>query len=155
MKNSILVFILLNLLVSCNQKEKETDATAKSPADSLISMYINAWNNNDSAAICNLFAEDAIVVDDELVMMNIGEIAQKWAGPYHLYARNLKTEKLKEWATDNRAGYTGMYALEIVVNDTLMYSPYGIFTMVWEKSKDGSWKVSTANMNALPKPAAR
>ncbi|HRZ41909.1 MAG TPA: DUF4440 domain-containing protein [Bacteroidales bacterium] len=155
MKQFLLALALVSIFVSCNQKTNVNDEGATSPVDSLIALYEKAWNSNDSAAICSMFAPDAIVVDGELVMLNAAEMAEKWVSPYHRYARNLKTEKLKEWATPDRAGYSGMYALDIVVNDSLRYSPYGIFTMVWEKTPDGFWKVSTANMNPLPRPDSK
>jgi len=148
MKKIILGILAVGLLFSCSKKPTETELP-KAPIDSLIANWQNTWNNNDSAGICNMFAPDIVLIDDELVIMNSKELADNWAGPYHKLVKNLKTEKMQEWSSADRAGYTGKYELDIVINDSVIGHPHGIFTANWIKTENGEWKVTTANMNAF------
>jgi len=149
MKKIFVGIISVGLLFSCSQKSPETAGVPKAPIDSLITNWENTWNNHDSSGICNMFAPDVVLIDDELVILNSKDLADKWVGPYHKFVKNLKTEKMQEWSSNDRAGYTGRYELDIVINDSIIGHPHGIFTANWVKTDKGEWKVTTANMNAF------
>jgi len=149
MKKMILLLAVAGILISCNQNPSETSSIQKAPIDSLIENWQNAWNNNDSAAIRNLFADEVVLIDDELVVLNTSDMSKNWIGPFHRYVKNMKVEKLQEWSSIDRAGYTGNYGLDIVVNDSVIGHPHGVFTINWVKTSEGKWQITTANINAF------
>lgn len=112
----ILSLLIAGLLFSCNQPSSET-VTAVAPVDSLIANWGIGWNNHDSAGVRNLFTDDALLTDDQLIAIGIEEISKKMIGPNIHIASNFTSSKLQEWSSGNRAGYTGTYEIDITIND--------------------------------------
>ncbi len=134
---------------ACNQKSPIATAVIPSPTDSLVNSWNKAWNDHDSATIRNHFDTDAIVTDDAIVAKNTDEISSKWVGPYHNLTNNMKTEKIQEWASADRAGYTGLYSFTVNQNDSVIANPKGIITLNWKKSDKGDWKITTAHIHEI------
>ena len=153
MKKLIPALFVAATLFSCNSQNtiKTTDATVKAPIDSLIINWENSWNNHDSAGVRNMFLADALLIDDNLVAENGGEISEKWIHPNILVVNNLKSTKLQEWSGNGRAGYTGKYEFDVIVKDSLITKPTGYYTVNWMKTTEGEWKITTANIHAYQK----
>lgn len=153
MKNTIILLLLAGILFACDENHPLTKMTNKlAPVDSLITNWNNNWNARDSAAISDLFETDALVIDDNMIATNSGEISAKWIQPHYKNIRNMRTTKLQEWSSEDRAGYTGQYELDYTVNDTLTVPGKGIFTINWKKGENGEWKITTADIHSLAQP---
>ena len=147
MKKILTILAMTGILFSCSQPSTTTSSVAKAPIDSLISNWQNNWNNHDSAGVCNMFTADAVLVDQELLVMNAKELAEKWVSPAIRLVKNLKADKLQDWSTGDRAGYTGKFNLDIVSKDAVVARGHGIFTVNWMKTDKGDWKITTALIN--------
>jgi ketosteroid isomerase-like protein len=147
MKKIITVLAMIGILFSCKQPSSNIAIVAKAPIDSLIAEWQKNWNNHDSSGVCNMFVADAVLIDQELLVMNAKELAEKWVSPSIRLVKNLKTDKLQDWSTTDRAGYTGKFNLDIVVKDVVVARGHGIFTVNWMKTDKGDWKITTANIN--------
>lgn len=137
--------MVIGVLYSCKQPLSET-AVAVAPVDSLIANWGNSWNNQDSAGVRNLFTSDALLTDDNLIATNIDEISAKMISPNIHAVSNFKTSKLQDWSTNDRAGYTGSYELDVLVNKVVVAKPKGVFTVNWKKMDNGEWKIATATI---------
>lgn len=145
MKNILFTLIVAGMLFSCKQPSSET-AFVAAPVDSLIANWGKSWNNQDSAAVRNLFTDDALLTDDKLIATNIGEISAKMISPNIHVVSNFKTSKLQDWSTADRAGYTGTYELDVLVNKAIVATPKGVFTLNWIKTATGVWEITTATI---------
>ena len=149
MKKILTVLAMTGILFSCKQPSSNTAIVAKAPIDSLIANWQNNWNNNDSSGVCNMFAPDVVLIDDELIVKNTNELAEKWVAPNIHVVKNLKIDKLQDWSTNDRAGFTGKYELDIIMKGTVVAHPHGVLTVNWLKTDKGNWKITTANINAF------
>jgi ketosteroid isomerase-like protein len=59
----------------------------------------------------------------------------------------MEIEKLQEWVTTDRAGFSGLWTLDIVDNDSLLAKYKGAFTCNWKKSKNEDWKISNVHIH--------
>ncbi len=143
MKKMLLSLIATGILYSCNKPSIEPKVII-APIDSLVANWANGWNNQDSAGVRNLFDDNALLTDDQLIASGIEEIAIKMISPNIRLVRNFTSVKLQEWTTVDRAGYTGTYEIEIVVNEEVVAKPKGVFTVNWRKTGTGEWKIATA-----------
>ena len=152
MKKIPLLLLVIITIFSCNETPtKATDKSVKAPIDSLISNWENNWNKHDSAGVRNMFLVDAVLVDDNLVTVNADAISEKWLHPYINVVNNVKSTKLQEWSEGNRASYTGKYALDVVIKDSVIARPEGVFTVNWLKTEKGDWKISSAIIHSFKK----
>ncbi|MBK6963263.1 MAG: hypothetical protein IPH20_04805 [Bacteroidales bacterium] len=143
MKKMLLSLIATGILYSCNKPSIEPKVII-APIDSLVANWANGWNNQDCAGVRNLFDDNALLTDDQLIASGIEEIAIKMISPNIRLVRNFTSVKLQEWTTVDRAGYTGTYEIEIVVNEEVVAKPKGVFTVNWRKTGTGEWKIATA-----------
>jgi len=148
MKLFLISLITVVLVTSCNQPSEQR-YVSKAPVDSLITNWENGWNKHDSAAVSNLFSSDALLIDDNLIAMNVEELSSKWIHSNIRIVSNLKSTKLQSWSTSDKAGYTGKYELDVIVNDSVVAKPKGVFTLNWSKTAAGDWKVSTAHIHSF------
>lgn len=140
-----MLLIVIGVLFSCKQPSSET-AVITAPVDSLIANWGNNWNNQDSVGVRNLFTADALLTDDHLIATNIDEISAKMISPNIHVVSNFKTAKLQDWSTTDRAGYTGTYELDVLVNKVVVAKPKGVFAVNWKKTENGEWKITTATI---------
>jgi ketosteroid isomerase-like protein len=148
MKLILAVLIVVIFISSCNQPSPQA-GISKAPVDSLILEWENSWNKHDSAGVRNSFLPDALLIDDNLIATGSEELSDKWIHPNITVVNNLKTTRLQDWSTNDRAGYTGKYELDVVVNDSVIAKPTGIFTVNWVKTDKGDWKINTAAIHSF------
>jgi ketosteroid isomerase-like protein len=144
----ILVCAIVSIIVSCQQRST-APAVVKAPVDSLITNWSNSWNDHDSASVRNLFMADALLLDNNLIANNTDEIAAKWIYPNINLVHNFKSTGLQDWSTNDRAGYTGKYEFDVIVNDSILAHPKGAYTVNWIKTDNGEWKITTAAIHSL------
>ena len=148
MKKILASLIVTAMLFSCNQSSTQT-TLVKVPVDSLITNWGNVWNNHDSAGVSNLFAADPLLIDDDLIANNTAEIAAKWIHPNINVVSHFKSTKLQEWFSEERAGYSGKYEFDVVVKDSIVAKPRGVYTVNWMKTDKGEWKITTVNIHGI------
>ncbi len=152
MKKIITVTFLVTTLFSCNQTSSNTKSTiTKALVDSLILNWENNWNKHDSAGVRNMFLADAILIDDNLVTGDAAEFSEKWIHTNINVVSNLTSTKLQEWSEGNRAGYTGKYKLDVVIKDSVMAKPEGVYCVNWLKTEKGDWKITSAVIHSFKK----
>ena len=150
MKKVLLALFVAGILFSCKKTTTKVAAVVKAPIDSLIDNYNKAWNTHDSAAIRNLFANDALLIDDGLIAKNGDEISTKWIHPVYKAVSNVTSSKLQEWSSNDRAGFTGLWTIELKMPKTIM-KVNGTYTVIWMKNDKGEWKITTADLHsAMP-----
>ena len=152
MKQITAVLILAFTMFSCNQAAINTkNNSVKAPIDSLVTNWENNWNKNDSTGVRNMFIADALLVDDNLVAVNAAEFSDKWIHPNINLISNLKSIKLQEWSEDSRANYTGKYTLDVIMKDSVVAKPEGVYTVNWLKTEKGDWKITSAIIHSFKK----
>ncbi len=151
MKIILSTLMVCSIVCSCNQPNSK-EVESKAPVDSLISNWENSWNKHDSAGVSNMFLSDALLIDDQLITENSNDLSTKWIHPNINVVSNLKSTKLQEWSSNDRAGYTGKYEFDVVVNDAVVANQKGVYTVNWNRVEDGGWKISTANIHSFAEP---
>ena len=148
MKKVLLALFVAGILFSCKQPTPTVVAVVKAPIDSLIGNFIKAWNTQDSAAIRNLFVNDALLINEEVIATNGDEISTKWIHPEFRYVSNLTSSKLQEWSSNDRAGYAGLWSIQIKMKKKVQ-KQNGAYTIVWMKDDKGEWKIATINLHSI------
>ena len=148
MKKILFTLFVAGILFSCKQPTTKVVAVTKAPIDSLIDNYNKAWNTNDSAAIRNLFADDALMIDDELMAKSGDEISTKWIHPVYKAVSNVTSSKLQEWTSNDRAGFTGLWTIQLKMKKKVMKLK-GAYTIIWMKNDKGQWKIATADLHSI------
>jgi ketosteroid isomerase-like protein len=147
MKN-LLLFSLLVLLIGCNQTASETGDASQSislvDVDSLNADFLAGWNNHDSAAIMNIFAEYAIVFNDSLLHKGKQEIADRWVSGGVKVLGNIKTHSALHNINGNIAYDAGTYTLDITLPDVVLKEK-GNYSLVWEK-RYNDWKLAMVHI---------
>ena len=139
------VLLLAGLLIACQTQIKEDPPNTL--VDSLASEWAINWNNHDSIALMQMFDEDAVLFDNNIVTRNPEELKTKLILPYYNILNDMKITILDEWVTNGRAGLSGTWTVDIMVNDTESIPSSGAFTCVWKKLESGEWKVTNAHIH--------
>jgi uncharacterized protein (TIGR02246 family) len=149
-----LIFFLLALMgISCTTKQYE-----KQEMDQLLSAITendNAWNNLDVDKIVGMFAENGTLLNDNSEMLRGREAIRK------AFEIEQKYEKLEFKRDKVEVSKKGNMAYEIV-NQTVSFKYLNLdpqveinkYIHIWEKQKDGSWKV-LIDMNNSRKPSGQ
>lgn len=145
MKKYLFIPITVCILIACQNQYDE--GNIESPVDSLVLNWASNWNNHDSIALINMFDKDAVLFDNNIVTRNPEELFTKMIRPYYNILSDMKIEKIQEWVTEDRAGFSGTWTVDIIVNDTTLRSTKGAFTCVWKKAESGDWKVTNAHIS--------
>ena len=151
MKQIFIVLFLAGFLLSFKEPTPKPTTASKAPVDLLIAKLRNGWNDHDSTTIRNLFVSDAILIDEDIIAMNADELSTKWISPFLRMISNMKFDKLQEWSTDDRAGYTGKYEMVVTLKDSSVVKMKGVLTVNWIKTATGDWKITTCDIHS---PAA-
>lgn len=139
------ILLIACLSISCQTQLKDTPPN--SLVDSLSTEWASNWNNHDSIALMQMFDEDAVLFDNGIVTTNPEDLRTKLIVPYHDILKDMKIKILQEWATTDRAGLSGTWTVDIIVNDSVSTPTSGAFTCVWKKLESGEWKVTNAHIH--------
>ena len=148
MKKILSLSALALILFSCSRPTAQS-VVSKAPIDSLITNWGKSWDNHDSAAVSNLFTANALLIDDNFIGTTTDEIATKWIHPNINIVSHFKSTIIQEWSGTDRAGYTGKYEFDAVVNDSVVAKPSGVYTVNWIKTDKGDWKITTADIHSI------
>ena len=152
MKKVLFALFLAGILFSCKHPTTIV-VVVKAPIDSLIENYNKAWNTHDSAAIRNLFTDDALLIDDEVMAKNGDEISTKWIHPVYKAVNDVTSSKIKEWTSNDKAGFTGMWTIKLKMKKKTL-NVKGTYTVIWTKNDKGEWKIMTADLHSM-KPSKK
>jgi ketosteroid isomerase-like protein len=152
MKKQTLVFaVLASILFSCSPKSEQKESATPSVAhieDSLIGLWNDAWNRNDTTAIAAMFNDKSVVIGGyNFILTSTDSIMQKWVNKQVKSVANLQTQKRMGNSTDNMAYYSGTWTLDDTnEKDSVLGKQTGTFTSAWEKQQDGKWIMTTIQM---------
>lgn len=146
MKNVfILTFtIFLVAFTACNPAPKAESKLAGT--DSLMMQWNNAWNASNADQIAALFTDKAILVSAGGVIIGIDSIKVKMINRSVLGLKNLKTEMISESVSTDFASQTGSYSHDWINKDSTIAKESGMFTFIWQKQADKSWKLALIHM---------
>jgi len=146
MKNVfILTFtIFLMAFTACNPAPKAESKLAGT--DSLMMQWNNAWNASNADQIAALFTDKAILVSAGGVINGIDSIKVKMINRSVLGLKNLKTEMISESVSTDFASQTGSYTHDWIIKDSTITKESGLFTFIWQKQADKSWKLVLIHM---------
>ena len=149
MKKFFLFLMATGIMISCTEQPSKS-VIEKAPIDALMATWENTWNNQDSVGFKNQFTENALLIDDNLIAIGTDQINTKFIRAFINVVTNIKDVKLKDWSTNDMAGYTGTYSLEVVVNKQVVNRGTGAVTINWVKTEKGEWKITTAVIHSFP-----
>jgi ketosteroid isomerase-like protein len=98
-----------------------------------------------------MYDPNVVLFDNNIVAENSEELLVKLIRPYLNNMKNMRHEIIQEWATNDRAGVSGTWTVDINVRDTAFVPYTGAFTYIWKKSKQGEWKVTNAHISDFTK----
>ncbi len=139
-----LLLLISIMAAGCMQEQYDKESSTEEivNVDSLGKAFIDAWNMQDSAAVMNEIADDAVAMNDSLVHNGKGEIAGNWVGGGVKVISNLNTKSLIKGAGPDLAYEGGTYTLNIKPPGGAVLNESGNYSLVWEKQPAGSWKLS-------------
>lgn len=151
-KQFLIIACICYMAAACNNNE--VNKTEESPAnlsasveDSLIQSWNDAWNKNDTIALAKMFNEKSVMMSGSQTITGADSIMKKWINDQVHIVANLKTEKVNGATSEGMAYYNGFWKLDLTNDkDSITGQSEGNFTSVWEKEKDGNWKMVLIHM---------
>jgi ketosteroid isomerase-like protein len=136
------------LMTACQKQQAKL--RIESPVDSLNSIWNNAWNNHDSLAVANMFESNGIFIAGNTITRNRDELL-KMISPGMTSLSKLRSEKISEWSTSDRAGLTELWEYDEIVNDSLKSHTKGAATFNWRKTENSEWKLTNVQIHDFTK----
>lgn len=151
-KNQI-VLIFCIAIMSCNQSSTPSTEALQPPesvnVDSLTTLFLNGWNQQDSMAIMNTIAENAIVMNDSLIHKGAMEIAQHWVSGGVKVLSNIQTTSTIQGASESIAYNGGTYSLDLTIPGGPILKEKGNYSLVWHKQQNGEWKLTLVHIEDI------
>ena len=138
---SIILSTAIFLCACTNKADNKTVAATTISADSMIIVWNNAWNKDDSLAISDMFTDQSVFLSGTRKIIGTDSIMKKWVNKQLPKISNLSTEKITSGATNNMVFYTGFYTLDLTTNDSITGKADGNFSAIWKKQDDNAWKI--------------
>ncbi|MBL0055618.1 MAG: nuclear transport factor 2 family protein [Chitinophagaceae bacterium] len=139
-------------LISCNHHEANETGTVKPASvnvDSLERLFLDGWNNRDSAAIMNTIAGNGIVMNDSLIHTGTKEIADKWISGGVKVLSNIKTTAAIREGDGQIAYSGGTYSLDLTPPGGPLLREKGNYSFVWSKQSSGEWKLTLIHIEDI------
>lgn len=144
---SLFYSLLLAVVITAGCQPKE-----KVNVQELNQQFIGAWNNKDADKIISYLAEDVHFLQGEVHFNGKSEVADKWVRATLGTITDLKTNVVSS-AGDNQIAYeAGTFSVDVLPEGPDQPHGYGEgnFILLWEKDKEGAWKLSYAQLEDLP-----
>jgi ketosteroid isomerase-like protein len=153
MKKPIVLLLAAVCLISC-KREKEVIiekiiSTERLDVDSLNRLFVDGWNNSDSAAIMNTFYNDAIVMNDSSIHKGADAIARDWVSGGVKVLSNIETVSLVKGSSATLAYDAGTYSCNLNIPGGPVLIERGNYSMVWEKTPDNGWKLKKVHIEDI------
>jgi uncharacterized protein (TIGR02246 family) len=144
-------FLLALMCLSCNNKQNEKREMVK--LLSAISENDNAWNNLNADKIAAMFAENGTALNNNLEMLRGREAIKRYLEAMQKPEKfEVKRDKVEVTLKGNMAYEIVNQTLSLKYQDKEPQTVLNKYIHVWEKQKDGSWKV-LIDMNNMRKPS--
>ena len=149
----IAAIVLLAMAVSfgsCNCRKKEACKDEKTScsvvkADSLLGLFVNAWNSGKTETLKGMIAPDAVILSKDWKAEGIDSVMVKWILKEVPNDHNLATTPIKTCTCCCCISYTGYYTIDITEKKGIRKET-GNFTFIWKKQEDKSWKLEVMHI---------
>ncbi|MEO6682698.1 MAG: nuclear transport factor 2 family protein [Ginsengibacter sp.] len=136
------IFLALATIISCNTTTQNSPAETSVNVDSLTALFIDGWNNKDSAGIMKIIADNAVVMNDSLIHQGHGEIANNWISGGVKVISNVESSTLIQDSDNKLAYYGGTYSLDLTIPGSPILKEKGNYNLIWTKQDSGDWKIT-------------
>jgi len=144
-------FLIALMCLSCNSKQNEKREMDK--LLSAISENDNAWNNLNVDKIVGMFAENGTLLNDNSEMSRGRDaIRRSFENAVKAEKLEFKRDKVEITLKGNMAYEIVNQAVSFKYQDKELQTALNKYIHIWEKQKDGSWKV-LIDMNNLRTPS--
>jgi uncharacterized protein (TIGR02246 family) len=144
-------FLLALMCLSCSSKQNE-----KRNMDELLSAISendNAWNNFNADKIAAMFSENGTALNNNSEMLRGREAIKRYLETMQKPEKfEFKRDKVEVTLKGNMAYEIVNQAISMKYQDKEPQTVLNKYIHVWEKQKDGSWKV-LIDMNNMRKPS--
>jgi ketosteroid isomerase-like protein len=138
--------------ISCNHEGSGTQKEAKIELvniDSLTATFLAGWNNKDSSAIIQTIAENAVVMNDSLIITGVDAIAKNWISGGVKVLSNIMTTSSIQGASDKIAFDGGTYSLDLNIPGGPVLKEKGNYSLVWTKQANGKWLLTLVHIEDI------
>ncbi len=149
MKLLILCLFAFSILSCSNEPTEKASEPAAVNVDSLTSIFNAGWNNKDSAAIMNVVAENAIVMNDSVIHSGHNAIADNWVSGGVRVISNIKTSSVIKNSGNLIAYDGGTYSLDLTPPGGPVLKERGNYSLIWTKQQDETWKLSLIHIEDI------
>lgn len=143
-KHLFLILISCFSFISCKQdnaQKIEISIAPKANLDSMNKAWLTGWNTQNTEALKNLVADNAVVFMYNWRLEGKDSIIKNWINESAPNLRNLQIENFKNESTAEMAFSSGLYSYEVVINDSITAKEKGAYTLIWKLQADKSWKL--------------
>lgn len=137
-------------MLSCRQQADKNPAghisNTSVNVDSLNAVFLEGWNNKDSASLMKTIAENAIVMNDALIHTGKDSIAKNWISGGVKVLSNIITVSLKQKGSESLAYDAGTYSLDLTIPGGPVLKEKGNYTLVWTKQDNGNWLLTLVHI---------
>ena len=152
---SVLTLALIALSLSfssCHNVKKDANCGDEKcdvvKPDSLLRLWINAWNTKNSEALKNMIADKAVMLEKDLKIEGRDSIMTKWVSKSMPAISNLNCDRIASCTCCCCISATGFYKLDVTVPQGKSKET-GNFTFIWKKQDDKSWKLELMHLTVF------
>lgn len=145
----IFLFLTVFLLFSCGDASQKTASAAEANVDSLLSVFVSAWNSKDSVATMSVIAEDAVVINDSLIYQGKPDIASKWVSGGLKVLTNISALPVIKSGDEKVAYSGGTYAGDLTPPGGPKLKEKGNYSFGWSKQSNGEWKLTLLHIEDI------
>ncbi len=147
------IILLFITITSCETKVKTIVEPEKAKTainvDSLNNEFLAGWNNQDSTAVMNTMAENAILINDTLIFKGKRNIANWVSGGVKVLS-NIQSEILIDGTSGEIAYNSGTYTLDLTIPGSPVLKEKGNYSLVWTKQENEEWLIHIEDVSRLP-----
>lgn len=150
---NLFIILFCFTINGCKQNDKslqkDKSNTQLVNVDSLTQEFLNGWNNKDSLAIINTFADNAIVMNDSLIHKGVKEIGKNWVSGGVKVLSNIQVTSLVQESNESIAYDGGTYSLDLLPPGGPLLKERGNYSLIWSKQSSGNWKMTLVHIEDI------
>ena len=149
--NFCIAIVTTTMIYSCsgNQNVQASKGNNYVSLDSLEYKWDKAWNEKDSNAIYEMLDKDAAKISENSTIGRDACIKDFVRTHIGLFG-SMKTTKLSAEASEDIAFMAGSFTANTLSQDSVTGSEHGVFTIIWKKQEDKSWKMRLIQLQVEP-----
>ena len=137
-----LVLMIVTVSLTTCSRTSQTKVLTTQSADSLVTKWIQAWNDRNTDAVMKLIADDAFMVINKKMISGHDSIQKLFVKSNIELVRNLKIQKVTCKVEKKFTWYCGTFSHLLVRHDTLLGNEKGNVIFTWKPQPDNTWKLS-------------